>query len=259
MRNNTVKKSLENLLSKKIITRKSNILIIAGSDEDKNLLLSLGFNNITISNLDKRMDESSYAPYNYSHENAMNLSYNDCVFDFVFVSDGLHHCSSPHLALVEMYRVAKYGVIVVESRDNYLIRLAIRLNIVSEYEIDSVIENDFEFGGVDNSSIPNYIYRWVESEFEKTIKTYDPIGKQKFYYYYDLNLPEKLKHNKLIKIIQPIIVLLSRIFKKQCNSFTMVVVKPKVPKELFPWLIVKNGVIQFNKEFKNKLEFNNDC
>lgn len=252
MRNNTVKKTLQNLLLKQIITKKSNILIIAGSDEDKYLFLSLGFKNITISNLDKRMDKLSYAPYNYSHENAMELSYDDCVFDFVFVSDGLHHCSSPHLALVEMYRVAKYGIIVIESRDNFLIRLAIKLDIVSEYEIDSVIENDFEFGGVNNTAIPNYIYRWVESEFEKTLKTFDPRGEQKFIYYYDLNIPENFIHNNLIKILKPFIVLFSRIFKKQCNSFTMLCLKPEIPIDLFPWLVVKNEMIHFNRKFINK-------
>ena len=47
-------------LKKLIKNRESKILILAGGQGDKKVLMDLGFKNVTISNLDSRMDENEY-------------------------------------------------------------------------------------------------------------------------------------------------------------------------------------------------------
>ena len=49
-----------------------------------------------------------------------------------------HHCHSPHRGLLEMYRVARRGVLAFEPRDTRLVRLGVRLGFGQEYEIAAV-------------------------------------------------------------------------------------------------------------------------
>jgi len=76
--------------------------------------------------LDSRMTKDSYNPYVWKYENAESLSYPDESFDYVVIHAAIHHASSPHKVLTEMYRTAKIGVLAFESRDsvimNYLER-----------------------------------------------------------------------------------------------------------------------------------------
>jgi ubiquinone/menaquinone biosynthesis C-methylase UbiE len=51
-----------------------------------------------------------FAPFSWSFQDAEQLSFEDEAFDYVFVHAGLHHCASPHRALLEMYRVARRGI-----------------------------------------------------------------------------------------------------------------------------------------------------
>ena len=96
------------------------------------------------------------------------------------LSHGLHHCHSPHRGLLELYRVARQGVLVFEPRDTALVRLGVRLNLGQKYEVAAVSHNGLSAGGVGNSQIPNYIYRWSEREVEKTILSYAPYGQPRF-------------------------------------------------------------------------------
>ena len=41
--------------------------------------------------------------------------------------------------------------------------------LVQEYEHAAVFYNDCVFGGVKNTPIPNFIYRWTRRDIEKTI------------------------------------------------------------------------------------------
>jgi hypothetical protein len=45
--------------------------------------------------------------------------------------------------------------------------LLTRLNLSPEYETAAVIDNQFVCGGVRDSAVPNYVYRWTEHEVEK--------------------------------------------------------------------------------------------
>ncbi|MGH7224815.1 MAG: methyltransferase domain-containing protein, partial [Gemmataceae bacterium] len=54
---------------------------------------------------------------NYRIEDAERLSFQDKSFDYVFCKEALQQCARPSLALYEMLRVAKKGVILVEPND----------------------------------------------------------------------------------------------------------------------------------------------
>jgi len=55
-----------------------------------------------------------------------NLPYNDDSYDYVIAHASFHHCSKPHVAVLEMLRVAKYGLIFIEFaiafKPDYLVR-----------------------------------------------------------------------------------------------------------------------------------------
>jgi ubiquinone/menaquinone biosynthesis C-methylase UbiE len=53
----------------------------------------------------------------YKKENAENLSFADEEFDFVFCKEAFHHFPRPMIALYQMLRVSKKGVILIEPND----------------------------------------------------------------------------------------------------------------------------------------------
>ena len=226
---------------------------------ERELFARLGFKNVLISNVDERMHAKQFAPFHWSREDAQRLSFADASFDIVFVADGLHHCRAPHRALLEMYRVARRIVIVVESRDSFTMQLANRLGLSPKYELESVIDHDFSYEGVDNTPIPNFIYRWTEAEFKKTIQSYNPTGRHRFRFFYGLNLPyemAELKKHRIklwaIYLAAPFAKVFTLLFKRQCNSFAMVVAKPELPADLWPWLTEEDGQIVFNRAYAEK-------
>jgi hypothetical protein len=42
----------------------------------------------------------------------------------------------------------------------------------------------------------------------------------------------------------------TRLFKKQCNTFAMVALKPRVPDDLWPWLALDDGRVRFNRSYR---------
>ena len=68
-------------------------------------------------------------------------------------------------------------------------RAAIRLGVVDEYELTAVADNAFRSGGVRNTGVPNYVYRWTEREVEKTIRSAAPHARDEFVWFHELELP----------------------------------------------------------------------
>jgi len=231
------------------------ILVIGGGDNDKLVFQENGFINVTISNIDERQSDSEYYPYKHCFQNAENLSYNNNEFDYVTAHATLHHCSSPHLALTEMYRVAKKGVVVIESRDSWLMRLLIRFNITPAFETAAVYDHNCKYGGVNNTWMPNYIYRWTEHEVEKTIKSYAPHVRHNFSYRYGLDEPSATKRSKssykkiIINILSPMYRLIVKLFPKQQNLFAFFIAKPVIPDDLQPWIKFDEGVMSFKESW----------
>ena len=146
--------------------------------------------------------------------------------------------------------------LVFEPRDNLLAWVANRLNLSQDYESEAVVNHDFKYGGVNNTHIPNYVYRWTEQEFRKTILSHNPTGKHENRFFHDLDLfhmrafkgKNKLKRYA-IRFINPFVRILTRIFKKQDNAFAMVALKPAIPRDLWPWLEYKCEEIIFDRNY----------
>jgi SAM-dependent methyltransferase len=250
--------TVRNLLKKGVLSVDMRILVLCGGRLDCRVLERCGFKNVVISNLDTRVDEHEFAPFQWSFQDAEHLSFAENEFDFCIVHSGLHHCYSPHRALLEMYRVTRVGLLVFEPRDGVLVRLGVRLNVGQEYEVAAVCRNDMEFGGVGNSQFPNYVYRWTPNEVRKTIKSFAPRGKHKFMFFYALRVPWsrlKLLRNKLylagVAVAFPALKALSLALPTFCNNFGFAVLKPRIPDDLFPWLSLDHGLVILNREWVN--------
>ena len=156
-----------------------------------------------------------------------------------------------------MYRVARVGMLAFESRDSSIMRFLERHEVTQTYEHAAVYFNECKYGGVNNTEIPNYIYRWTEREIEKTIQSYAPCFKHRYIYRYGTALPctlelEKKWHlkNHLVRLLSPLYKIFVKIFPKQQNLFAFYIDKPVFdPDLLFPWLLFdeKRKIIKFNR------------
>lgn len=252
-------KTINNLKQQKIISTKDTILIVAGGEVDKKIFLEGGFQNIIISNLDTRLHADKFHPFTWSFQNAENLTYDDESFDFCIIHQGIHHCQIPAKALTELYRVAKKGVVMFEPYDNLLTKTGLKLGIGQEYETAAVFNNDLKYGGMNNTEIPNYIYRWRKNEIYKTIKTYNPAYNHKFIFVHDLEIPwEQLKLRKTKTyyyaaiLAIPFIKLTMFLFPSQGNIFAAIILKPNKEKDLMPWLMLEEGSIVSHRKWFTK-------
>ena len=242
------RRTLERLLAAGALAREMSVLVVAGDRADAEVFRAVGFADVTISNLDANLTEEAFAPYRWSRQDAEALEFGDGAFDFAVVSAGLHHCRSPHRALLEMYRVARRGLLAIESRDSVLMRAAVRAGLVDAYELTAVVANDLRAGGVANTSIPNYVYRWTEREVEKTISSYAPHARHRFLFFREFELPESLlelergsPRARALRALQPLVAAVTRIVPSQANLFAFAVLKPELPRDLQPWLRLEAG------------------
>jgi SAM-dependent methyltransferase len=167
-------KMVRRLLSNGRINRDSSVLVVCGEQSDAEIFSQAGFRRVTVSNLDVRHEGSWSTGAAWARQDAEALSYADNSFDLVAVHLGLHHCRQPHKALCEMYRVACQGVLVIEPCENLMVKLGRRLGVGQEYEVHAVAAHQLKAGGVNNSSIPNYVYRWTQNELCRTIASFAP-------------------------------------------------------------------------------------
>jgi hypothetical protein len=216
-------------------------LVVAGGERDREVLLEAGFTDVTISNLDERLVGHEFAPYKWLYLDAEELTVEPGRFGQIIEHMGLHHCASPHRGLLEMYRCAGNSVLMFENRDSVAMSLATRLRFVPVFELDAVAGNDYRFGGVRNSAVPNAVYRWTEREIEKTLASFDPGRIVPVRYFYGLRLPHHradLMRNPLQRLafkaaLLPF-ALLARAFPKQMNEFGCFI--DKGASKLQPWI-----------------------
>ena len=102
----------------------------------------------------------------------------------------------PHRALLSMYSVARKGIIFFEACDSFVMQVAAYFNFTVNYEHSAVYYNDMTYGGVKNTSIPNYVYRWTEREVEKTIRSFYPYAEPEIHYRYASDFPRTLELRK---------------------------------------------------------------
>lgn len=246
--------TIERLLLRGTLHHDDTVLVTCGGGVDHQTLMSAGLKRVTISNVDKRLTGSEFAPFEWSFQDAEQLRFPDGSFDFVIAHSGLHHCRSPHRALLEMYRVARKGMLVFEPRDSALLRLGVKLGFGQEYEVAAVIANDSTAGGVENSQIPNYVYRWSKRDVEKAINSFAPETQHSFEYFHALRIPStalslqrkplRLLIARTINLIAPAAAQLHFL----ANNIAFFVPKPSFPRDLQRWLHIVGDQIAFVKE-----------
>lgn len=229
------------------------VLAICAGRYDRDVLMQAGIRDAVISNVDYHAGETDYSPYEWQYQDAENISLDDAAVHWCVVNAGLHHCGSPHHALCEMLRVSSKGIVVCEARDSGLMRLAVRLGLTSEYELEPAALSGGTIGGFRNSHIPNYVYRWTEREVTKTVSCFLPHITPAIEFSYGYRLPfqrlamERSFAKRAFGHIGVLIVRVLRVISpKQGNEFGFVVRKTG---EIKPWLLSDGKYTSVNTEY----------
>ena len=182
----------------------------------------------------------------------------DASYDVVLAHEVLHHCRSPHAALVEMLRVSRRNIVLMEPNDSLAMRWLMRLRFSTSYELPAVIYNNYEKGGVNNTDIPNFIYRWDPRTIYQTVAACLPEREFGLYLrrYWDFNITaEELERRRetrigaITKVVGPrrFIALLHGFqavanhlpwIAGQGNKFFACITKQHALK---PWIVERNG------------------
>lgn len=247
-----------------------NPLVIGGTWQDVQLLTSAGFKDITLSNFRSGFEENANSDLDLKVKlleiDAERIDSFDASFDLIFAHEVLHHCRSPHSALCEMLRVARKHVVLLEPNGSFMMRALAWMGLSFPYEIFSVVGHGYEAGGVRDSCVPNFIYRWTASEVRKTVSSY--LAEYLFmvhpYPYWDFNVDAEelskrketriqaitavIKPETLLAVLRALQTVLNRvpILRRQGNKFFCCIEKTQ---ELRPWLAAQDGKIMFNSDF----------
>lgn len=236
---------LTGLLDEGRLSRSDSILVVCGGSTDFENLRAAGLTNVTISNLDERMlvdGGKQYDPYDWRYENAERLTVEDGSYDVVMVHSGLHHLRCPLKGVTEMYRVARKGILGFEPNMNAFTKLGARLGFGQRWEHAAVYFNDCKWGGVENTEIPNFVYRFRADDIVQTANTFNPIAEHRCRFWYSTRFPDRLLsvRNPLIRIPAklgaPVFEMAGRTFSSLANNMAFWVQKPAVPADLLPWL-----------------------
>lgn len=235
------------------------VLVVCGGGNDKLVLERCGFRDVVISNLDVRPAGKDLGSFQWSEQDAERLTFDDKSFDFAIVHSGLHHCHSPHRALLEMYRVARRGVLLFEPYDNLLTRVGVRLGIGQEYEYGGVagdLGKNGHRGGVADTTIPNFVYRFTEREIIKAIHTYAPYARHDIRFFHRMRIPwAQLRRRRnrgfylTVRLAQPVLKLVEVFAPRQSNNFAAVILKPDLSRALHPWLRRCGDEIEVNSDW----------
>jgi SAM-dependent methyltransferase len=252
---------------------KATVLVVGGMQEDAQVLRDCGFHSITLSNIqDVSNDLAPPADLPIRALDAEDIRLPDESYDVVMVHEVIHHCRSPHRALCELLRVARRVVIMMEPNDSGFMKLLCKLRFSLSFETFAVVDNDYVCGGVRNTPIPNYIYRWNEHEVHKVASSF--LAEHTFdlhvYPYWDLNIDERglayreqtrisritdfIGTTNFIRFLHVSQRILNRIpiLRRQGNKFFCCLAKNK---ELRPWLLRDNkGTIAFDRNFQRRLD-----
>jgi len=219
------------------VEKKSNILIISASSKEINVLKELGYYNFSItfhdSNEKEKLIELGFEENkNLFKADIRNLPFENNAFDYVITNATIHHVDIPHKAVTEMYRISSKGTLIIESNDSIVMQLATKMKLAEEFEISSVEGNT---GGLLDTGIPNYVYRWTEREVQKLLMAFDPKNINTIYFNYENDLTNFNFNNGLFKkVFLKILIFFSRmyflVFKKQQNCMSIFIDKTRIRK-----------------------------
>lgn len=250
-------RTLRRLQSEGVVHQSDSFLVVFGGVFDQQILDLLDYENITMSSInpnsyggDSRIDQSV---------NASSLPYADAQFDHVVAHAGLHHASRPHAAVYEMYRVASKSIMFFEAQDSLLMRLATKAGLVAAYEWNAIFDWGMTTGGVDGTTIPNYVYRWTRREVEKLVRSLDAghepdiriLREWNFYY---KRIARRLQGTPAGRLPEPIlggtswcaVKLLNLLLPWQGNGFAALILK--ATRTPHPWIRVAGGEVTFVPE-----------
>lgn len=249
------------------ISPDESVLIIGGSPDDEEILRRAGFRRILNSSFPSAGGPGP-APETNSETQGVRLDAEamglaDDSFDLVFAHEVLHHCRSPHRALCEMLRVCRKHALLLEPNESLAMRALARLGFSFPYEIAAVAYHRGNSGGVRDSNIPNFIYRWNRREVLKTVSSFLPerLFSIDAYPYWDFNATEldlELRRETRIGSITAVLgtrnfLLLLRLMqavlnlappvRRQGNKFLCCIEKRS---ELMPWLAREGEKLVFS-------------
>ena len=222
----------------KFLNKSKSILVLGASSYEAILFHKLQFKIVTLSNIDlaqlKGAEKYKFKKIKIDFRNLFKIKNNS--YDYVVVHASIHHTSRPHNILLEMYRIAKHGILIIESNDSFVMRLSVKLNFSEDFEKSALNENTY-VGGVDGSNIPNYVYRWTEREIKKLFYSYQPDKKINIIFNYQNNIfNENLSKNSIKKIIITFSYLFLKIifflFPKQQNLMSIYIDKKNYKKRI---------------------------
>jgi len=222
----------------KFLHKNKSILVLGASSDEANLFHKLQFKKVTLSNIDlsqlKGAQKYNFKLIKVDFRNLFKLKNNS--YDYIAVHASIHHTSKPHNTLLEMYRIAKHGILIIESNDSFIMRLSVKLNFSEDFEKSAV--NESTYGeGVDGSNVPNYVYRWTEREIKKLFYSYQPDKKINIFFNYQDNIfNEGLSDNLIKKIIITFSYIFLKIifflFPKQKNLISIYIDKKNYKKRI---------------------------
>lgn len=233
----TFARVLAALIARGVIGTADSVLVQFAGGYDEAVCRAVGLKNVRLANIapdspSTRVDGDAQATT--ERLDAHRMPDADGSFDHVIAHSGLHHCSRPHEALHEMYRVARRTVVFVENQDSLLMRLAARVGTGRVYEFPAVIDGGYVSGGVDGSGVPNFVYRWTRRELLKTVAAFDPAYAVPVEVTTEWNLRVNRRTGVKAKMLLGGEKIAQRFLPSQGNIFTAVIRKDLA--QLNPWM-----------------------
>jgi len=251
---------LGDLLRDGTLTLESKLLVVCAGTFDRDVLMELGFRNVVLSNVDNQaLQATPDAAFSWCHERADALSFPDDSFEWTLVHSGLHHLHVPQRGIAEMYRVASRGILAFEPYRSWFTRAGVALGFGQQYETAAVYHNDFAHGGVDDSPVPNYVYRFSTGEIRRTLQALAPVASPRIRFWYRTRIPGRLatlrqsRRAILVKLLEPILLWLGRNVPSFANNMAFAIAKPSLPEDLFPWLQMKDGAVVPDRDYLERI------
>jgi ubiquinone/menaquinone biosynthesis C-methylase UbiE len=134
---------------------------------DANALIRLGANRVMCTDIsDKLLKLGNAGGFiaDYSAQNAEALTFDADSYDFVLCKEAYHHFPRPHIALHEMLRVARVGVVLMEPNDPHA---ESRLLNRFLHLIKNMLGRNANASGHGFEPVGNYVFSTSKREFEK--------------------------------------------------------------------------------------------